>query len=1047
MNLFSTRNKVFLFVAITALSPFFVFAQSQNPICSRTGYTIEALNGVFTNREGAVENSSALQRKLPPTYHNEPLTVDYILNPSHLGGLGDIAKAVEQKVFDYETVEDYDLTNMLIDASQKVKTQKLLLIGHSQGNFYANSIYDKLAGKQGGVPKESIRVYSVATPSARVAGEGKWLTSDTDKIISGLVARVLGRDIKKPNIHIDLGPNGVGHSFSEVYLKYQPGRIISDIEASLQQLKENDVQNEISPCFTPPDVTSAYKVQGALLTVTDFASDRIAYGVTSTAKVVRDTGLALGGIVNQTASAVLSITTGRSENSTDNNQKQVAAAAVTQNKNNDTTAPSGEDTAIVDSALISPPANLEAELPSRAGSPNLEAQPPSVAQTNNPPTPQINFSMSPGFGGGGGGTPAIVNDVRQQMDSGDTDEATTAASTTCDDLLATNFGGSLPCLYPPEAPLKPTIISPTDFSAPFATTTLTFVGTSSPGFIISNTLTSATTTADGAGGWTLVFSNLSEGDMNINFIATDLSGATSTPSQISFNIVLPRPNPPLISSPTFPLQIMNSQSITFMGSTTPGFSVSNNYTDATTTADSSGSWSFSFINLSEGTTTISFYATDMTTNVWPAGLQSEARTVSFNVFNYSPQASGPSVGECAYSLTPYPDCYLPAGQATLSWAVNSPNYRYFEIMRGTFSFTTGRTAYSLFATTTATSTVIQTTETDSSYVFQVRSVDIFGTIQDANSQVTFYMAHSPPVSITEVAWAGTAASPGDRWIELKNNFDFGIDLSLFRLTSDSGLNRVLSGIIPGLGYAIIDLSQDGRALTGVSTASTSVPYFLSASGDVLYLIYDGGVSTTTIDQTPPVAGCGGWCGGSTSNYMTMERRQVETAGSDKNNWLSNNATTVNGGDRNGAAINGTPGTQNSVSMGGVGFYCSPYRTSFVEGGIYLPNVSSSGYADCFFLSPGLSGLRVGGLYKGVLGNSTYLDGWYNNGDQNASRHQSLNIGQPNLGDNYFSVVRELHNPSISAEERASFDDFFTGSNGVVSPPYSNYEIINWKYGL
>ena len=98
--------------------------------------------------------------------------------------------SVYQKIFDNETVEDYDLIEMLKSASEKVKTQKLLLVAHSQGNFYANSFYDTVAEKQGGVPRESIGVYSVATPASRVAGGGKWLTSDTDKVISGIVGRL-----------------------------------------------------------------------------------------------------------------------------------------------------------------------------------------------------------------------------------------------------------------------------------------------------------------------------------------------------------------------------------------------------------------------------------------------------------------------------------------------------------------------------------------------------------------------------------------------------------------------------------------------------------------------------------------------------------------------------------------------------------------------------------------------------------------------------------------------------------------------------------------
>ena len=42
----------------------------------------------------------------------------------------------------------------------------------------------KAASQPGGVPSQSIGVYGVATPANRVAGGGKYLTSDTDNVIA-----------------------------------------------------------------------------------------------------------------------------------------------------------------------------------------------------------------------------------------------------------------------------------------------------------------------------------------------------------------------------------------------------------------------------------------------------------------------------------------------------------------------------------------------------------------------------------------------------------------------------------------------------------------------------------------------------------------------------------------------------------------------------------------------------------------------------------------------------------------------------------------------
>ncbi len=254
-----------------AISPFAVFAQTGSQTCSVNGYTVATINGVFTDKDGAIGNRDKLKDFLDDSFNNESLVVDFLLNPSHLGGVGDILKSIYQGLFDSETVEDYDLVEILQDASEKVATQKLLLVAHSQGNFYANSFYDMVADKAGGVPAESIGVYSVATPSSRVAGGGKWLTSDTDKVIAGVVGHIPFRKIMEPNTHIELqnGDDSLGHNFSGIYLKYQNGKIISDIESSLDQLKTNNAQDAQKSCLVPPKLSIVHKIEGAVFAVAD----------------------------------------------------------------------------------------------------------------------------------------------------------------------------------------------------------------------------------------------------------------------------------------------------------------------------------------------------------------------------------------------------------------------------------------------------------------------------------------------------------------------------------------------------------------------------------------------------------------------------------------------------------------------------------------------------------------------------------------------------------------------------------------------------------
>src|SRR3989344_3018390 len=237
--------------------PNLTFAATE--ACSKKGYTIATVNGVFTDQKGAEANLRALKDIGGQEYKGEIVEYQYFLNASHLAGLGDGLKAFKQKVEDGVAADDYDLIEMVKDASAKVTTRKLLLVARSQGNFYANSFYEKVTGKDtpssrgldtsplkrgrgGGVPLESIGMYSVATPSNHVSGGGTYLTSTSDKVIAGVVGSMPLFKIMTPNTDIELkeGDDTWGHNFSDVYLKYRAAQIVSDIEWSLGRLKADD---------------------------------------------------------------------------------------------------------------------------------------------------------------------------------------------------------------------------------------------------------------------------------------------------------------------------------------------------------------------------------------------------------------------------------------------------------------------------------------------------------------------------------------------------------------------------------------------------------------------------------------------------------------------------------------------------------------------------------------------------------------------------------------------------------------------------------------
>jgi len=89
-----------LFLAIFVLLFFVSSNASASESCSSKGFTILTINGIFTNERGARENKDNLKKNLPPTFNNQPLTVNYLYNPTHLAGVGDFVDAVAQGVFE-----------------------------------------------------------------------------------------------------------------------------------------------------------------------------------------------------------------------------------------------------------------------------------------------------------------------------------------------------------------------------------------------------------------------------------------------------------------------------------------------------------------------------------------------------------------------------------------------------------------------------------------------------------------------------------------------------------------------------------------------------------------------------------------------------------------------------------------------------------------------------------------------------------------------------------------------------------------------------------
>lgn len=232
--------------------------------CSKTGITVVYINGIF-----GTEDSAKLDKETLKTFYNRygnKKNIEFIngYNESHAGGLDDLVRVVLQMYF--EEKDGYDFKNILLQIHEQLNTQKVLLVGYSQGSFYSNAIYKYLIDN--GVSKNAVAVYNIGTPADHVAGDGKYLTSSTDKVIKDVVTglaekawakRPLPANITLPIPESQKNDKYAGHYFRDNYMAFAADRIVSDIDGLLNRLTSGDKKDE---CFVKPKLGLSYYITG-----------------------------------------------------------------------------------------------------------------------------------------------------------------------------------------------------------------------------------------------------------------------------------------------------------------------------------------------------------------------------------------------------------------------------------------------------------------------------------------------------------------------------------------------------------------------------------------------------------------------------------------------------------------------------------------------------------------------------------------------------------------------------------------------------------------
>jgi hypothetical protein len=91
----------------------------------------------------------------------------------------------------------------------------ILLLPHSQGNLYANQLYNYLTST-GNYDSQQLRIFGIATPANEISGSGDYVTSSNDLVINGL--RLI-TSILPSNITVNFSLSDVlGHNLIDIYL-------------------------------------------------------------------------------------------------------------------------------------------------------------------------------------------------------------------------------------------------------------------------------------------------------------------------------------------------------------------------------------------------------------------------------------------------------------------------------------------------------------------------------------------------------------------------------------------------------------------------------------------------------------------------------------------------------------------------------------------------------------------------------------------------------------------------------------------------------------
>jgi hypothetical protein len=158
---------------------------------------------------------------------------------------------------DYRTEDDMKLIRNHVYS--KIQTGDTILLAHSQGNFYANEIWETINALNAPNTSDFLRIHGLGTPASYRPQNFYYFTNYDDFVINTI--RTIGH-IEPLPWNINMGTSGdlSGHSLTGTYLKkgaYNTNKVVERLLTYFDEMKSEVIEDDPAPTGTCQNISTS----------------------------------------------------------------------------------------------------------------------------------------------------------------------------------------------------------------------------------------------------------------------------------------------------------------------------------------------------------------------------------------------------------------------------------------------------------------------------------------------------------------------------------------------------------------------------------------------------------------------------------------------------------------------------------------------------------------------------------------------------------------------------------------------------------------------